>query len=150
MTRDALGVDAEARQRQQAALESPERRHIRFGHDQNHARHAQDRTPIGRELRADVRQDHIEVVLRHIDDALQRRHRDGLPFFRLQGAAQNFQFGFVSRQQAGEEVAVETIQIFDGVANAETRMQIEQQMGISQRTREIKQHDALLRAKVES
>src|ERR1700691_6317329 len=46
----AIGLDSEALQRHQTALQSPQRRNIRLRHDQYHARHAQNRAPLRREL----------------------------------------------------------------------------------------------------
>ena len=59
-------------------------------------------------------------------------------------AAENFELGFVLRQQAAEKVRVETIQVLDRVADAEARMKIEKQMDIAERTRKVEQHGALL------
>ena len=67
-----------------------------------------------------------------------------MPFFRLQRAAEDFQLGFVLRQEAGKKVRVETIQALDRVANSKAGMKIEKKMDIAERTREIKEHGALL------
>ena len=42
----AVGIDAKAFQRQQAAFQGPQRRHVGLRHDQDHSRHAQDRAPL--------------------------------------------------------------------------------------------------------
>ena len=46
-------------------------------------------------------------------------------------------------------MAVQPVQIVDRIANAETRMQIEQQMGVAQRPRKIEQHRPLLRVRAQ-
>ena len=42
-------------------------------------------------------------------------------------------------------MTVEPVNIFDRVANAETRTQVEQKMGVSKRSRQIQQDRALIR-----
>ncbi len=96
-------------------------------------------------MRAQIRQNHIKPRLRHVHDSLQRRRRDGLPFLRLHGAAENFQLRFVALQQPCKKMAVQPVQIVDRVANAKPRMQIQQKMSGSQWPGKIEQHRSLLR-----
>ena len=100
-------------------------------------------------MRPQIRQNHIKTGLRDVHDPFQRRGRNVLPLFRLQRAAQDFQFRLVALQQSREKVAVEPIQAVDRVADAKSRMQIEQQMSVSQRPGKIEQHRALLRVRAE-
>ena len=75
---------------------------------------------------AQVHQNRIEFRLRNVHHSLQRRHRDVLPLFRVQRSAQQFQIGFVWRQQAGKKMAVQPLQVVQRVANSKARVQIEQ------------------------
>ena len=101
-------------------------------------------------MRSQVRQHNVEIRLRHVHDAFQRRGRNRLPFLRLHGAAQDFKLRFVPLEQAGKEMAVQPVQIVDRIPDAEARVQIEQKMRVSQRPREIEQNHALLRVRAQS
>src|SRR5215475_5688244 len=66
----AIELDAESLQREQTAFQCPECRYVGFGDNQDHPRHAQNRAPLRRELRAHIQQNHVEVVLSDVDDAI--------------------------------------------------------------------------------
>src|SRR5207248_1307 len=117
-------------------------RQIRLGNQQDHSP-TQYRLPLRRIEGAEVDDYEIVVALRDRDDASQSRHVGMLPIVRGKRSCQYVQSALMVRQKSYEEVNVQAVGVFHGIANRKARLQVEQKAIVSQRTGKIEKNDLL-------
>jgi len=141
----AVGFEAEGGQAIEVTFKRPKRGHARLGHEENGARRVEDGGPLGGEVGTAIEEDIVKGGLGEIDDAQDGRGVDAIPFFRMRNAGQQVHAGLVMTQEAAEEVGVEAIRVFGGIANGKVRLEIQQQGQVADGTCEIEQEGLLLR-----
>ncbi len=126
------------------ALRVPDRRHIGIRHQEHGVRRIQSRDNARVDHVAGVDDDEVVRLREHSEQLL-----DGARVLRVRpvelfGAGENVEPGLVPRHQLAQELAVQAVQVLDGVEHGEARADAEEQRHLAETRLEVDDRRRLL------